>query len=25
LAYIKTIKKNLNPDKPKNLDYTMMI
>lgn len=25
LAYIKTIKKNLNPDKPKNLDYTMII
>ena len=25
LAYIKTIKENLNPDKPKNLDYTMMI
>ncbi|MHB8279150.1 MAG: phosphoheptose isomerase family protein [Candidatus Humimicrobiaceae bacterium] len=25
LAYVKTIKKNLNPDKPRNLDYTMMI
>lgn len=25
LAYIKTIKENLNPDKPKNLDYTMII
>ncbi|MCL4377272.1 MAG: SIS domain-containing protein [Actinobacteria bacterium] len=25
LAYIKTIKKNLNPDKPNNLDYTMKI
>jgi len=25
LAYIKTIKENLNPDKPRNLDYTMMI
>ena len=25
LAYIKTIKEDLNPDKPKNLDYTMVI
>jgi len=25
LAYIKTIRENLNPDKPKNLDYTMII
>ncbi|MBA7474480.1 Glutamine--fructose-6-phosphate aminotransferase [isomerizing] [subsurface metagenome] len=25
LAYMKTIKENLNPDKPKNLDYTMVI
>lgn len=25
LSYIKTIKKNLNPDKPNNLDYTMKI
>jgi glucosamine 6-phosphate synthetase-like amidotransferase/phosphosugar isomerase protein len=25
LAYIKTIKENFNLDKPKNLDYTMMI
>ncbi len=25
LAYIKTMKENLDPDKPKNLDYTMVI
>ena len=25
LAYIKTIRENLDPDKPKNLDYTMII
>ena len=25
LAYIKTIKENLDPDRPKNLDYTMII
>jgi len=25
LAYIKTVKENLDPDKPRNLDYTMMI
>jgi Predicted phosphosugar isomerases len=25
LAYIKTIRENLNPDKPKNLDYTVII
>jgi len=25
LAYVKTIEKNLDPDKPKNLSYTMKI